>query len=179
MLILLDMDGPICDFVKGVLDQYNHLTGENVKRNDITKFYTHKCLKHPNIGRRIIDSVGFMRGLEPTPGAIDGINTLYRQKHDIAFVSNGTNCPTSGHEKRDWLKYYFGNLWEKAPLVLTANKYLVPGDCLLDDKPSNLEGLKYGTKPLLWDCSYNRNVDKYDRIYDWSHFLDWVDSNSK
>ena len=174
MRILLDMDGVVADFIKELLKQYNYLTGENVKKGDITHVNASKCVHDPLTLKRLINGVGFIRNLPPIPGAIEGVETLVRQGHDVVFVSNGTNCITSGHEKRDWLNYHFSKTWQKAPLVLTYHKHLVRGDCLVDDNPRNLEKLDPSTTPLIWHCPYNTGVQKYTRVYDWSDLLDWV-----
>jgi len=177
MRILLDMDGVVADFMGPWLKQYNYLTGEKVTLNDIHGLNTKKYVGDPFTLNKIKDSVGFIRNLPPLPGAIDGVETLHRLGHDVVFVSNGTNCPTSGHEKRDWLKFYFSKLWQFPKLVLTYHKYLVKGDCLVDDHPRNLENLDPSCAPLLWHQKYNSNITGYTgytRIYDWSNLLDWV-----
>lgn len=168
------MDGVVADFMKSLLEQYNHLTGENIKLCDIHGIKTSKYVSDPYTLSRIKDSVGFIRGLDPMPGAIEGVETLYKWGHEIVFVSNGTNCPTSEHEKRDWLRYHFSKLWKIPKLVLTYYKYLVPGDCLADDNPKNFQNLTPSTVPLLWHHNYNASITGYTRIYDWSNFLDWV-----
>ena len=179
MILLLDMDGVVVDFVRPWLDQYNALTGENVKYNSITGPKTSKFVKDPNTLRKLKDSVGFIRNLPPINGAIEVITDLHREGHEIVFVSNGTWCPTSGHEKRDWLKFYFHRLWQYPPLVLTYHKHYVRGDILLEDTPSNLKNLHPTTKGLLFHQKYNADETGFDRIYDWSHFLDWVERNKK
>jgi len=177
MRILLDMDGVVADFMTPWLEQYNELTGEGVKLSDITGPDAAKFVGDPYLLKRIKDSCGFMRALKPLPGAIDGVAQLHSDGHDIVFVSNGTNCPTSMHEKRDWLKFYFHRQWKYVPLVLTYHKYLVRGDVLLEDTPRNLEKLEHGTKGLLYHHKYNAQETRFERIYDWSHFLQWVDEN--
>lgn len=175
MRILLDMDGVVANFMASWLEQYNHLTGENIKIDSITGPKAEKFVGDPYLLRKIKDSCGFMRNLKPLPGAIDGVIKLHRDGHDIVFVSNGSNCPTSGHEKRDWLKFYFHRQWKYVPLVLTYHKHFVRGDVLLDDTVRNLENLEPGTTGLLYHHKYNAQETGFQRIYDWSHFLQWVE----
>jgi len=177
LTILLDMDGVIANFTKRILEHYNHLTNEGVKISDLKTYKTSKYVGDPYLLRKIKDSPGFIRYLEPIDGAIDGVRSLKKDGHDICFVSNATNCPTAGHEKREWLKYYFGVLWQYPPLVLTKQKYRVRGDVLIDDDPNNLKHLEAETKGLLFSQPYNASVTGYERIYDWSHVLEWVRSN--
>ena len=179
MRILLDMDGVVADFMTLWLEQYNELTGEDIKLSDITGPNATKFVGEPYLLKRIKDQCGFIRALKPLPGAIDGITKLHSDGHDIVFVSNGTNCPTSGHEKRDWLNFYFHRQWRFAPLVLTYYKHYVRGDVLLDDMTKNLENLEHGTKGLLYHHKYNAQETGFERIYDWSHFLQWVEENKE
>lgn len=177
MRVLLDIDGVIADFTGKLLEMYNHMTNEKVKISDIKSFRVFKWVKDPNTINRIIESPGFVMGLSPLPGAIDGVKEILDRGHEVVFVSNGTNCPTSGHEKRNWLKYHFRNVWKKPPLVLTYHKHFVSGDCLVDDNPKNLNNLSPSTAPLLWHQPYNANEKGYTRIYDWSHLMDWIEQN--
>lgn len=180
MRILLDMDGVVVDFVGPWLKQYNELTNEGVKLSDINDVKTSKFVGDPFTLKKLKDSPGFIRNLPPMPGAVEGITELHKQGHQIGFVSNGTNCPTSVHEKREWLWFYFHRLWRKAPLftALPELKKWVHGDVLLEDTPKNLEGLEQGCVPLLYHHKYNTFEERFERIYDWSHFVQWVKENS-
>ena len=40
-----------------------------------------------------------------------------------------------------------------------------------------LEGLERGCIPLLYHHKYNISEDRFERIYDWSHFIQWVKEN--
>lgn len=177
MRILLDMDGVICDFLGPLIEQYNHLTGEGVKMESIVTYQTAKYVRKRGVLFGIKDSPGFIRNLQPYPDALESIELLHDAGHDIVFVSNATNAPSSGHEKREWLKYYLGHLWSKPQLVLTYHKYLVKGDVLLEDSPSNLEKLDDDVKAVLFHQHYNAQENRFERVYGWSDFLDWVERN--
>jgi 5'(3')-deoxyribonucleotidase len=177
MIVLLDIDGVIADFNGELVRIYNCLTNENMTPTQIKSTQSSKWFRDPILVKKIIESPGFIRNLPPIENAIDGIKLLFNQGYDIVFVSNGTNCPTSGHEKRDWLNFYFGKLWKQAPLILTKQKYRVRGDCLLDDNPKNFTGLHSETKALLYDQCYNYDVPGFERILGWDHFIKWVAQN--
>jgi 5'(3')-deoxyribonucleotidase len=151
-----------------------------VKIEDIKSNKTSKWVKNAGLCRRLVETTGFIRGLKPIDGAIDAIMELHSSGHDIVFVSNATNCPTSGNEKRDWLKFYFNKIWpDRVPLVLTSDKWRVRGDCLLDDDPKNLVNLLPETKGLLFSKTYNADVFGYDCICGWDDFLNWVKANER
>ena len=177
MHIGLDMDGVLTEFVPTLIEQYNYLTNEHVKLDSIKSGKTSNYVNDPFLLKRLKDSTGFIRSLPPAPGAIDAVHKLVRDGHEITFVSNGTNCPSSGHEKRDWLFFYFSKLWKMAPLVLTHEKHKVRVDVLVDDDPKNLGNLHKDTKGLLWHQSYNAAVTGFDRVYSWDHLEEWIAIN--
>lgn len=174
MRLGFDLDGVLADFNGRAIEQYNYITNEGIKPEHIKSTNTAKWVGDPYTMRKIIEATGFMRSLDPLPGAIDSINKLVKDGHEIVFVSNGTNCVSSGHEKREWLKYYFGKLWKYPPLVLTYHKNLVRVDCLIDDTPRNLDNLHPDTQGLLWHTYYNATVQGYETIYSWDHLFEWI-----
>lgn len=184
MQLLIDMDGVVTDFTPTLLEQYNFLTSENIPMSAIKSNKTTKYVGDAQLCRHLIETVGFIRNLPPVDGAIEAIDKLKHDGHDIVFVSNGTNCPTSGHEKRDWLKFHFSKVWTgHVPLILTSDKWRVRGDVLLDDDPKNLDinKLHPTTKGLLFSTTYNAdaNLPGIERVYGWEHFLNWVGENGK
>lgn len=173
----IDMDGVMTEFVPQLLEWYNHLTNEHVKLDQIRSNKTHKFVSDPMLIKRLKDSPGFIRSLPAAQGAVEAIHRLHKQGHEITFVSNATNCPSSGHEKREWLFYHFSKIWRMAPLILTHEKYKVWVDVLVDDDPKNFAKLRPEVKPLLWHQSYNASVTGYDRVYSWDHLEEWVAIN--
>jgi len=180
--VLLDMDGVVADLTNTLLDQYNYLTNEKIAIDQIKSTKTFKWVGDPMLMKKLLECPGFMRGLPPIDGAIEGVEKLVKLGYDVVFVSNATNGPTSGHEKREWLKFYFSKTWTKyVPLILTHQKYRVRGDVLLDDDPKNFENLRE-TKGLLFNQPYNASLivsGNVERIYGWDHFLDWLSINGE
>lgn len=179
MRVLLDMDGVITDFIPKLLEMYNYLTNENVKVEDVRGLKTKEYVGDPYTLKKVMESPGFIRNLSPAVGAIEGVTKIHKLGHEIVFVSNATNCPTSGFEKRDWLNYYFKDIWDIAPLVLTYYKHYVRGDVLVDDNPKNFKNLHATTQALLWHQNYNASVTGFERIYGWDHLIDWIAQNDK
>jgi len=175
--VLLDMDGVLAQFMPALIEQYNFLTSEHILESDITSFNVGDFVNDPFLVKKIMNNVGFLRGLEPYDGAIEAVNYLVGQGHEVAFVSSPTNCPTAGYEKREWLNYYFSKTWKKAPLiaVTTGMKYYIRGDVLVDDDPKNLTGLHPTTKGLLWHTKQNASATGYERIYSFDHLIDWIE----
>ena len=178
------MDGVVADFLPSLLEQYNYLTSENITIEQIKSNKTSKWVGDAMLCRKLVETPGFIRNLQPIDGALEAIDYLHGKGHDIVFVSNGTNCPTSGHEKRDWLKFYFSKIWPtRVPLILTSDKWRVRGDVLLDDDQKNLDVTKLdsSTKGLLFHASYNAdiNLPGIERIYGWNHFIEWASQNGK
>lgn len=173
------MDGVMADFVPTWIKFYNHITNEAVKLEDIKSHKVSKYVKDQYTLRRIKDSPGFIRGLPPCEGSVEAIFRLHKAGHKICFVSNGTNCPSSGHEKREWLYYYFHKLWDKAPLMLGHDKTWARVDVMIDDDPKNLQDQPPGVHRILWDTTYNRSVnDKtFVRISSWTDLEDWIKTN--
>lgn len=179
MIILLDMDGVMADWNTPLLEQYNFLTNEGVTIDQIKSVKTYKWVKDPMTMKRLCEAPGFVRNLPPMDGAIEAVEELHKKGHDICFVSNATNCLSSAHEKREWLRFHFSKVWQIAPLVLTQQKFRVRGDVLLDDFSRNLENLHPETKGLLWHTTYNADIQGFERIYSWDHFMEWVAQNDK
>ena len=176
LTILLDMDGVVTNFIPALIEQYNFLTNEGVKEENINGFGLNDFFQDSFTAKKIKDGVGFLRNLQPTENSIEAITLLKTQGHDIVFVSSPTNCPTAAHEKREWLNYYFSKVWRRAPLITTPPEYkkYVRGDLLLDDDPKNLKDLHATTKPLLWHTKQNASAVGLERIYSWDHFIEWV-----
>lgn len=113
-VVLVDMDGVLCDFDKRVAE----LEKEGIKG--------HKLFSHPSA----------YKDLEPIEGATEAWNRL-QPKFDVYILSTPPwSNPDAWAEKRLWVEKYLGETAHKK-LILSHNKGLVKGDYLIDDRIAN------------------------------------------
>lgn len=138
MLIGLDMDGVITDWDDGLDSRtlsipeladfprqpergWNHFPDADPRHKQLV----YEILEHPE----------FYRDLKPIEGAIDAVNHMRAQGHDVIFVSSPWESNPMGYQaKADWLNEHLGG-WARKNLYLGADKTLVHCDVLVDDKP--------------------------------------------
>lgn len=134
--ILIDLDDTIADWgeaydrhldivdTTNVVTRYNYLEDYNLFGGE-----------HSDLVRKAMDIPGFYSSIKPFPHAINAVNKLAGQGHDITFVSTPwPSNPTCASDKYNWIAGHFGQDWTKK-LILTHDKTIIPGDILIDDKP--------------------------------------------
>jgi 5'(3')-deoxyribonucleotidase len=134
-VILIDMDSTIVDMFPNWLGEYNELTGDNLKVEDLTTWHTHNHARH---GHRIYEPLrrsGFFTSLEPMPGAIEALRHMHEHGHDIVITSAAA-FPLNFSEKVLWIHE---NLpWvPHVNIALFGRKELISGDVFIDDGPHN------------------------------------------
>jgi 5'-nucleotidase len=82
-----------------------------------------------------INAPGFHESLPPIEGAMDALQQLDHDGFDAYILT----WPWLGHrscagEKLNWVRDKLGSYWEKRTII-SANKVLVRGDLLIDDRP--------------------------------------------
>lgn len=113
-IVLIDMDGVICDFDK----RARELENQGIKGNSL--------FKHENA----------YKDLEPIEGAIEAWNKLQEKYETYILSTPPWSNPNAWSEKRNWVQKYLGNI-SKKKLILCHNKGLVMGDYLIDDRIAN------------------------------------------
>lgn len=173
MRILLDMDGVLADCLGYWLGLLNRYHGLDLKPTDITEWDTHRFCKDvpESVVYGYLSQPGFFRHLQPVEGAIDGVNYLISEGHEVVIV---TSCPREYGEsdKRQWLKSHIPKLDPKN-FISAHRKDLIQGDILLDDGVHNLEAWRDANikgLAVCFDQPYNRSYIGA-RSYDWKDFL--------
>lgn len=163
-IVLVDMDGVICDFDIHMFNEFRRLYPNepyvlptNRKKWAITDQYD--ALKR-GLGQCIWDimqSQHFFETLPPMAGAVQALT-------DMAKLANVFLCTTPllkyRHcvvEKYNWVNKYLGSEFI-SKIILTHDKTLVHGDILIDDKPYITGAKKPTWEHILFSQPYNENI---------------------
>lgn len=177
-IVLCDVDGVIADFTQPILDFVNERCPdkEPATLEDVTQWSIRDALAltdamWKSVVNDLIKVPGFCLGLNPYPGAIEGVKAL-AEVSDLYFVTSPWDSQTWCYERSQWLRKHFGyTLGSK--LIQTSHKHLVQGDILIEDKPSTIAPwLRYDAvswygfrKAILWDRPYNQEWVKDHNRY--------------
>jgi 5'(3')-deoxyribonucleotidase len=142
MRIAVDMDGTIADFTSAFRNKIRELYGlecddgyidaksvyESLTADQRKKYKTHYEIYGD------LCSPGFFSDLEPLHGAVEAVQELYDEEHEIYFLTKVLNWDRSAPEKALWLQHYFPG--EKPKIIMVNNtkaKHLVNVDVIVDD----------------------------------------------
>lgn len=152
-VLLIDMDGVIVDFEKGI------------------KIYFEKYPEERKYYKGNPDEIdGIFRDLPPIDGAIESVKKLYDcGKYDIFIATTASwENETCGADKRIWIEEYFGDLFKKK-MFITHRKDMLIGDILIDDRLANgAEDFKGELLPFGW--SYERK--EFNKYPTWDSILE-------
>ena len=148
MIIGMDMDGCLVDFVGSALSRIKQLWGLDLDYEDlvtprIEDIITSR-LKSPVSSEALCSALfqpGFFISMLPRPGAIDAVSTLLYQGHELVIITKAhLQAPHIVKEKAEWLAYHLQNVEYQTIVIQSGgNKDLINVDVLVDDDPDNLE----------------------------------------
>lgn len=186
-LVLLDVDGVLCDFVGSLLEAINAYTNMEFQREDITGWDVAESLRIPKktlneVYKRSISLPGWCKRLQPYPGAVDG----FRRLKEVAEVHIVTTPFASSdfwlQERVEWLHTHFKVKPEE--ITFTSRKELVKGDYLVDDKVETC--VKWGGKirarqerAILWSTPHNKlpvDAGCYRRAWSWTDVIGHIEA---
>lgn len=194
MRIVVDMDEVLCQFVGKVLKRWNAINGTKFSREDITAWRMENILGNDILGRTaegLIDEwmsePGFYEDLEPVEGAIDGLQKLMDDGHDIVICTSVPEVAIHAYDgKRKWMRRNFPR-WSMKNFIACSRKGLIAGDVFIDDGPHNIRDWCAAGKrgAFVMDAPWNKDLGyEFDmlktryvsgmpitRVYDWQHIL--------
>jgi 5'(3')-deoxyribonucleotidase len=180
MLIVLDQDEVLCEWLNTVLKWYNEDRGTTYTRADVTQWDVISCLPNSrDFLRSILRYPETYRDLEPVPGAIDGVKKLIDDGHDVVIATATPKfAGISFHGKLEWIRRNMP-FFDLDNFVSIKRKDLLvrQGAVLLDDGPHNLEAwAKSGGYAVAYDHAWNhREIPGLSaRVTDWKAFLELI-----
>ena len=180
--ILVDMDGVLCDVVGGMLDELEHLTGVDMeKRPVITDYALSGSLFEANPTtsleswndaiRDTFNLDGFFFDLEPIGKAVEATRELVSEGWEVFLcTSPWPSSPSSYSDKQEWVAEHMPFI-DLRNLIMTQDKSMVVGDVLIDDKPMEINRLRYNPvwTHVVFDTPYNWDHNTGFRVYDTQH----------
>jgi 5'-nucleotidase len=170
MIILVDMDGVLANFEKGILDAYRKHYPElaYIPLDERTTF--HVADQYPHESKKLIYDIlenpdyQFFTALEPVDGSVGALNDIRNKGHDVYIctspISSYDNCVL---QKYQWVEQHLGKDWVKR-LILTKDKTIVISNILIDDRP-NIKGIITPVwEHVLYTQPYNKNVTGKRRL---------------
>ena len=168
MQILVDMDGVIANFEKGIVDKFIelHPDQKHIPLEQRTVFYVKE--QYPTHLQPLVEEIylapGFYRSLPTIPGSLEALSEMRKKKHDVYIctspLSQYQNCVL---EKFEWVEANLGMDWIKK-IIITKDKTIVKGDILIDDKPE-VKGVETPSwEHVLYTQPYNSSVTQKRRL---------------
>jgi 5'-nucleotidase len=168
MIVLLDQDGVLADFERGLLAAWNRaypdIPGiQYEERRNFRVRDDYPASLRTNVSR-LYESPGFFLNLQPIEGALDSVAEMLSAGIDVRICTSAIdeyeNCVL---EKYQWVERHLGGEFTQR-IVLTKDKTLVTGDWLVDDKPV-INGIRSPSwKHVIFDAPYNRHVTALPRM---------------
>lgn len=178
MRIIIDMDGVVANFEKGILDNYKDKNPDKpfIPLEDRTSFYVKE--QYPTQFKPLIEEIylskGFYLNLEPIEGSLEALSELSERGHEIYICTSPLlSNPFCIQEKYDWVMTHLGKDWTKK-IIVTKDKTLIHSDFLIDDKPY-IKGIQEPTwEHILYSQPYNKQVNSKRRLtwQNWESIID-------
>lgn len=176
MRIVLDMDEVLTRTLTRWLDLYNEDVDPEWQRTleDIKGWNIQFWVKPDVDIYSYLALPKFYRDMQPVEGAVEGVNGLLDDGHDVVIATAVPHSAPDGFgDKLRWLEEWIPRFPRKS-FVAVSRKELVQGDVLLDDGTHNL--VDWPGIAVCMDRPWNRGeIDVDARFSTWDGFVRWVD----
>jgi len=138
--ILVDCDQVLCDFLGPFARVVGSIWGRDIDLSQMREWNLYDAFEVPAPIKRaadeVLESPGYARTLPMLPGVQRGVQLL-REIGDVYVVTAPWHSSRTWREDREWwLKHHLG--FVRTQVVPIDDKFLVAGDCLIDDKTKTL-----------------------------------------
>lgn len=181
-IILVDIDGVLIDFNKGVYDKWKvkHpdlpvIELQNLTKHDQASMYRDLNPSYEALVREILDDITFFDNLDPIDGCLNVLNEMENEGYEVFLCTGIMRKFNTTCSKHEWINKKFGSRWARKIIYVSKDKTLVRGDILIDDKPEITGVLQPTWTHIVFDQPYNRNENK-PRIRHWSEWKNVVNN---
>lgn len=173
-ITLVDMDNVKVDFT-GQFDKLakQRLPPEVFASRDVTQYWIQHSF-HPDWHQTLEEMIceeGFFLNMEPIPGAIEAVHEMVASGLEVLIcTSPHPKSLFCINEKLLWIKKYLGEDFVDRTII-TADKTIVYGDILIDDKPEIVgKNSEPKWKHVLFEAPYNKHISSPYRMNNWSEW---------
>jgi 5'-nucleotidase len=173
MRILVDMDGVLADFDLPIWEWAQErgfrFNCDAVSAEGRAYYLTENLEEEWQrvLMRKHIERTSYFRELPEVPGAIEGVQRLIREGHDVWICTKpleaNLNCRD---DKAFWLRQRLPELEHK--LILTPDKSLIKADILLDDAIRPDWAAVADWNPVIYSQAYNGPGTPWENWPHWS-----------
>lgn len=162
MRILIDMDGVTCDLLAVWLQALNQNrptgTPKLIKR-DITDWGMSAAVRQHGSVFHVLHREGLFEWLPAHEGAVEAISAIHRAGHEVRFATTAPGAEGAKGKIR-WVERNFKHFqWGSKQVILAAEKHMLMGDILIDDKPDNIKAwIATGRDAIAPRHPYNSDI---------------------
>lgn len=144
MTILVDLDNTISNLAHVLLYTLNERYGTTYKYEDITSYeWFDTTFDDP---WQVAEEKGFWNKVSISDSAVRVIERLAKSGHQIYIVTASWIKPTLCDKITTTLAHFDPSIINSDNIIITRNKFLIDGDCLIDDCLDNFVRFGSGTK---------------------------------
>lgn len=168
--IYVDMDGVIADLNSEWIRRYNY----KYKCNETVELFScwdvHTLVPCGVDIYNFLDEEDFFSSLpviEKSQEILQKLNEYY----DI-YIATAAYNPMNIIPKFHWLQKHFPFI-DRKKYVFAVDKSVLHGDCLIDDKPENLEG--FTGRKILFSAPHNKTEKRFIRADNWDEVWEYFE----
>lgn len=169
MIIAVDVDCVLNNFMDVVLDVYNTKYGTSYTTNDITSYNLEDCFESEVADhmKDIFCIPGLLKKVKPLAGASNALQKLINAGHQV-YIATDHNPNTYG-EKVTWIKRFFPFI-EASKVICIKDKWMLRADIMIEDNLQALLAKPYYHR-ILMDHPWNQSTKDY--VYDIHRCKNW------
>ena len=184
MIIGIDLDEVLADFMNPFIRFHNEKYKTSLKRDDFTSYFLWNNLGGTEEETKLkldeFDATDYFKDIQPIPDSIETTKILNLYHRLIILTSRPLN---TNNETRYWVNRFFSNIFsdlyftnkkrKKSEICLDLNISLLIEDSLEYALESALKDIKV----LLFDCPWNQSNElqkNITRVYSWSEIANII-----